>query len=549
MAAGKPYEAVDALKQVGLDEEAYALVAPVDYTFNQKDHPASDAMPADETPSSKRHSMTINGKKVWFTAKAGHYNAYAPKNPKNPDKQDAKAAIFYVAYTRDDLPRENRRVTFFFNGGPGYPALFLHAASWAPQRIKMDAPNYPKLYKDLKFPLIEASDTLLDQTDLVFVDPVGTGFSKAIAPHKNEEFYAPTPDAAIVRDFVARYVSKNGRQSSPKYLYGESWGGSRVAYAGSLIEDAGTSLYEPDPSGKPTKLLTGIVFHSPSLSGDACKFLDLSLCFLTLPTKAMTVDYLLGPAKSWRGTRTLDEYADYLRVFFAERFAPTLVKYKEKKQVPGTGGRDGKPLAYEPKTPEVLALAETTLAELRNIFGDQSLTADEAFLHEGDIPIRVPGLGPSGYDMRVKADDYDVDLIEVKIFGDYLDSMLPAYVNYFPESKYVTNICEKCETDWESASLFDESGHSRGAVVEIAQALAHDPKLKMLVIHGYFDRVTPFLTSEELLKQAKLDKYVPVKTFEGGHMMYYTEAARGPMKQALDEFYMAQPTTTVAAKK
>ncbi|WP_051614692.1 hypothetical protein [Phyllobacterium sp. UNC302MFCol5.2] len=550
MKAGRPYEAVEALKGAGLDEEAYALIAPADYAFHQKDHPATATAPVDETPSSMRHSMTINGKTVWFTAKAGHYIAYAPKDPKNPDKKDAKAAIFYVSYTRDDLPPENRPVTFFFNGGPGFPALFLHAASWAPKRFKMDTPNLPKLKKDLKFPLIDTSDTLLDQTDLVFVDPVGTGFSEAIAPHKKEEFYAPTPDAEIVRDFVARYVSKNSRQSSPKYLYGESWGGSRVAYAGALIEDAGTSLYEPDLSGRPTKLLTGIVFHSPSLTGDECKLFNIPDCYLTLPTKAMAVDYFLGPAKSWRGKRTLEEYADYLRVFFAERFAPTFVQYNKKEKVPKTGGKSGLPLAYQPKTPEVLALAESTLTELRNIFGDPSLTVEEAFSNYGDIPVRVPGLGGGLYDMRTKADDYDVNLFEVPIFGNYLSTMLPAYVNYFNENKYFTNICD-CAIDdrgIKGAGMFSYKDHLRGGVVEIAQALKLDPKLKMLVIHGYYDIVTTFLETESLLKYAGLDKIVPVKVFEGGHMMYYTEAARGPMKKALDEFYMAQPATTVASQ-
>ncbi|SDP35752.1 Carboxypeptidase C (cathepsin A) [Phyllobacterium sp. YR620] len=538
MKAGKPYEAVSVLKEAGLDEEAYALIAPADYAFHQEDHPATATAPVDETPSSMRHSMTINGKTVWFTAKAGHFIAYAPKDPKSPDKKDAKAAIFYMSYTRDDLPPENRPVTFLFNGGPGSSSVYLHTASWAPQRLKIDTPNIPKLAKDLKFPLLDNSETLLDQTDLVFVDPVGTGLSKAIAPHKNEEFYVADTDAAIVRDFVARYVNTNSRQSSPKYLYGESWGGSRIAFASALMEDAGISIYEPDPSGRPTKVLTGLVFNSPLLNGSSCYLFNLSGgCYLTLPTSAFTVDYLLGPAKSWRGNRTLEEYADYLRKFSEERFAPTYVKYNEKVQEPGTGGKSGKPLAYKPKTPEVIALVESTLTELRNIFGDPSMTADEAFTKYGDISIKVPGFGGGVYDTRLKADDYDVNEFDKKIFGDHISSRLPTYLNYFTDGKYLINCGCKFNLN-----------RDPGGVVEITHALGRDPKLKMLVLHGYYDMSTPFFGSETTLKQAKLDKIIPVKLFEGGHMTYYTEAARGPMKKALDAFYMAQPATTVASQ-
>jgi carboxypeptidase C (cathepsin A) len=266
-AAGKLQEAALVLRNAGLDEEAYALYAPADYKFEAKDHPAPSSPEVSETPSVMRHSMVLNGKTVWFTAKAGHTIAYGQKDPITGTK-DAKAAIFYMSYTRDDLPHENRPVTFFFNGGPGYASIFLHMAAFAPKRIVVNGPYMAPKLADNPFPLIDNEETLLDSSDLVFVDPVATGLSVPIAPHSNADFSTPQTDAEIVRDFVTSYSNMNNRQSSPKYLYGESWGGARVSLAAWLLEDAGTSNYERDPSGKPAKVLSGVMLGSPISQGN-----------------------------------------------------------------------------------------------------------------------------------------------------------------------------------------------------------------------------------------------------------------------------------------
>eukprot|EP01133_Synstelium_polycarpum_P028402 gene28402-34464_t len=281
-AAGKFQDAAIVLRSAGLDKDAFELFAPEDYAFNVKDHPAKPSSPeVSETPSVKRHSMTLNGKTVWYTAKAGHIIAYGQKDSKTGGK-DAKAAIFYMSYTRDDLPHENRPVTFFFNGGPGYASVFLHMAAYGPKRIKIDAPFMPMKKSDLKFP--------------------------AITPHTDKEFYAVDTDAEIVRDFVTSYSNRNNRQSSPKYLYGESWGSARVSLAAALLEDAGISNFDPDRSGKPPVVLSGVVLGSPYLSGEACKLFGLQTpisfnpCNTKMPTDAMSAAYFQKPGASWQGT-------------------------------------------------------------------------------------------------------------------------------------------------------------------------------------------------------------------------------------------------------
>lgn len=261
---------------------------------------------ADEAPAVKNHETMINGQLVKYTARAGHLTAYAPKDSISPEKKDAQASIFYMAYTRDDQPKDKRPVTFFFNGGPGSASVWLHLGSWAPKRLKTNIPHVPDEYLTKKpdsFPWIDNEETLLDKTDLVFVDPVGTGLSQAVAPYKNSDFWGMEVDARIDRDFISRFINFYNRQSSPKYLYGESYGGIRIPIMANLMEAAGTSNFEPDKTGKKPIVLSGVVLNSPILNYDTnCgQGGDIS-CAGFLPTEAMVADYYKKGTK--RGAAT-----------------------------------------------------------------------------------------------------------------------------------------------------------------------------------------------------------------------------------------------------
>ncbi|MGH6861874.1 MAG: hypothetical protein ACRECY_16615, partial [Phyllobacterium sp.] len=174
----------------------------------------------DEAPSVMRHTITLQGKTVPYTASAGHLIALAPPDPANPTKKREQAAIFYMAYTRNGLAPEKRPVTFFFNGGPGSASIWLHMGSYAPKVILASDPLISGTSMPSQLPRVDNPITLLDKTDLVFVDPVGTGLSQAIAPYKNKDFWDIDKDPLVLRDFIMRYVNSNNRQSSPKYLYG-----------------------------------------------------------------------------------------------------------------------------------------------------------------------------------------------------------------------------------------------------------------------------------------------------------------------------------------
>ncbi len=139
-----------------------------------------------------------------------------------------KAAIFSIAYIKKDVsdPAE-RPITFLFNGGPGSASLWLHMGAFGPRRVAIPsdakddgAPPYPIVHNDF---------SLLDVTDMVFIDPVGTGFSKVLGDTKKEDFYGINEDARAVGDFIRVWLNRNGRWNSPKYIGGESYGTTRSA--------------------------------------------------------------------------------------------------------------------------------------------------------------------------------------------------------------------------------------------------------------------------------------------------------------------------------
>lgn len=565
VAQGKLFDAADRLRAVGLDEEAYAIFAPADYKFDAKDHPDPSTREVSETPSVKRHSMMLNGKKVWFTAKAGHIIAYGQKDPVNGEK-DAKAAVFYMSYTRDDLPHENRPVTFFFNGGPGYASIFLHMAAYGPKRIVINAPYMAPKLADNPFPLIDNEETLLDNSDLVFVDPVSEGFSTAIAPHTNDDFSDAKTDAEIVRDFVTSYSNKNNRQSSPKYLLGESWGSARVSLAASLLEEAGTSNYDPDPSGKPVKVLSGVVLQSPYLSGESCA------CHSGLPTDAMTAEYFQKPETSWRGKRSLDQYADYIRQFAMQRYFPALKTYNAgviaagkaretalaeaknemfAKFTDGAGGNvESDALTAETTDNEVvevepalLARLQPVLQEFRNIAGDQTLTWSD-FASGNILTNRPVAASLGGYDARMIADDYLTDWFDDTTLGNGVKDLLPAFLNYFStgvetvKDWHGNNVARDQDYAIEGQGV---SENGLGGVADLTAALSVDLHLKVMALHGYYDKSTPFFETEKQLQMAGLDKVIPVHVFDGGHMTYYVEATRPLLKKVFDEFYARVP--------
>lgn len=198
--------------------------------------PSPRTAPAPDEPagtSVTRHAIEIDGKPLRYTATAGLL-------PVRDGQDNLRAEIFYVAYTREDSQPERRPVLFAFNGGPGAATIWLHLAATGPRRVVL-----PKEGTAIpaRFRLVDNPYTWLAFADLVFVDAVGTGFSRAAPGVEARQFYATQADVQILAEFLRLYITREGRWLSPKYLVGESYGSMRaVALAARLQKDVGMFL-------------------------------------------------------------------------------------------------------------------------------------------------------------------------------------------------------------------------------------------------------------------------------------------------------------------
>jgi carboxypeptidase C (cathepsin A) len=195
----------------------------------EKEKPADDK-PKPDTTKTTDHTVTLNGQKIAYTATAG---TLALKDAEGKNT----AEIFYIAYTQknpDPATALKRPLTFSFNGGPGSSSVWLHMGLLGPKRVKLQDNGFavPPPYE-----LVENESCLLDETDLVFIDPVGTGYSRATKPEDAKNFHGLAEDTRSVAEFIRLYVTKNARWPSPKFLIGESYGTTRAAaLSGELLK-------------------------------------------------------------------------------------------------------------------------------------------------------------------------------------------------------------------------------------------------------------------------------------------------------------------------
>lgn len=223
-------------------------------------------------PVVTHHHITINGKTINYTATTG----YMPVKDKN---ESVRAKIFYIAYTADGEDADKRPVTFTFNGGPGSSSIWLHMAAIGPVRVQFaddngGSPPPPYIYSDNE-------NSWISFTDLVFIDPVSTGFSRTVKGVEPSKYHGYSEDIASVGDFIRMYTTRNERWGSPKFLTGESYGTTRASGLSGYLQDA-YGMY-----------LNGITLVSSVLNFQYIDFTrgnDLPYA-LFLPTYATTAQY------------------------------------------------------------------------------------------------------------------------------------------------------------------------------------------------------------------------------------------------------------------
>jgi carboxypeptidase C (cathepsin A) len=403
----------------------------------------------------------------------------------------------------DNILAAVRPVTFFYNGGPGSATVWLHLGSFGPKRL---VTGDPSTTAPTPFPLVDNMETLLDTSDLVFVDAVGTGYSEAIAPNTNQSFWSVDRDAASFRDFVVRWLAANGRNASPKYLFGESYGTTRTPVVADLLETAGVHL-------------DGIVLQSSILNyGTNCDGQsDTVSCAGFVPSYGQAGAYYRLATAAVPGS---DANAQQLRNFTTAGYDPAVVQW------------------FSQRTPPSGALANDLQAQTGLAAARWSARVNlEPSTYRNAL---IPGVLIGRYDARVSAPQGTVLANEgdpsstfiTAQFNQAIATYLKQALQYTNASAYVTS--SGAINSWD----FRHDGQQVPDVIpDLAAALALHPQMKVLALNGYHDLATPFFQTDRDLARLGPLPNVSERYYDGGHMTYLDDTSRAKEKQDLRTFY------------
>jgi carboxypeptidase C (cathepsin A) len=448
-------------------------------------------------PSVTRHALRLgDGRSLEYVATAGTL-------PLRDGNGETTAEIFHVAYALEPI-RPERPVTFVFNGGPGAASAFLHLGGLGPRMVAFGAEGG---FLPPPARLLDNPDTWLDFTDLVFVDPVGTGYSRAAGEGEESErrFFGVRQDASSMAAFIRLWLARGGRALSPVFLAGESYGGFRAAVlAQALPEESGIA-----PSG--------LVLISPALEFSLLRGEEYDL----LPP-AVTLPSLAAVHLERQGLAAGTE-AFAARLAEVERFA--LGDYL----VALAAGSDG----LTPALGEALARFTGLPAEV--VARARGRVSVARFVKEYD---RAAGRVLSRYEGALGGPDPDPSSPEPRGPDPVLDRAVPAWTQAFVgyvrgELRYETDVTYRLLSQdvngkWDYGTGPSRQGYA-GALDELQAGRVLNPALEVLVAHGYTDLVTPYLASRYLFGQLPpLAGAAPVtlRTYPGGHMMYTRPESR-----------------------
>jgi carboxypeptidase C (cathepsin A) len=451
-------------------------------------------MPADVT---SRQSVRLGERTLDYSAVAGSI-------PLKDGSGSTSAAVFYVSYVAEPASPQ-RPVTFVFNGGPGAAAAYLHLGALGPRALVTNADGG---FRPAPQRVADNPDTWLDMTDLVFVDPPGTGYSRAADASKEDEFWGVDRDAAALGAFIRLWLQKAGRTGSPVVLAGESYGGFRAALlAKTLQEDVGIA-----PSG--------VVMISPALEfsrimPDEFDILTPALLLPSLAAVHLEFTGIRGPAALAERLRAVEDFAlgDYL-IALAQGFE--------------TGGA-----AIRNRIAAMTGLADDVVAK------QKARIPAEVFAREYG---RARGVRLSLYDGTLSAPDVSPASSDLRSPDPVLDRSVPvltaATVDYLRgELGFRTELTYRL-LNRDVSRRWDYGGGRQGyagVLGDLQQARALAPRLRVLFVHGYTDLVTPYLVTDFLLRQLPdLPGAAPMRlaVTEGGHMMYLRPDARRALKDA-----------------
>ena len=432
---------------------------------------------------------------------------------KNRDGE-TEARIFFMAYTLDDAGARGRRpLTFSFNGGPGSASVWLHLGAIGPKRVRM---NSDGTMPAPPFELVDNDQTWLNQTDLVFIDPVGTGYSRAVRPDLASKFFGLNGDIESVGEFIRMYLTRYERWTSPLFLAGESYGTTRASALSGYLIDRGIAL-------------NGIVLISTIMNFATTNFAagnDLPY-ELFLPSYAATAWYHKKLPADLQARSVQDVVAEVER-WTASDYTLALEK--------------GDRLTPQERQDVVAKLSRYTGLDSRfvdnanlrvslNLFRKELLRSERRTIGRLDSRFK-------GFDSSFATDSPDFDASEAAIRPPYtstFNNYVRTELGYKTDLEYyILGGGITSPWNWGTNNNYVDTS------VALRTALAKNPYLRIFVAMGYYDMATPYFAAEYTLHHISLDPLLlrnfSTGYYEAGHMMYIDEKSLGQMRADVGKF-------------
>jgi carboxypeptidase C (cathepsin A) len=476
--------------------------------------PAQDIIAmAQMPPVVTRRSVNARGQSINYTAHAGMLPI------KNGETNAIEGGMYYVSYTKDGANAATRPITFVFNGGPGSSTVWLHLGAFGPRKVRLladgSAPPPPYSFEDNPY-------TLLDQTDLVFLDPIGTGYSRAASQQLGTRFWGLDEDLRSVQEFIRLYLTRYDRMASPKFLAGESYGTTRAAGLSGTLADAGIAL-------------NGVALISTVLNfGYSSQSRGNDLGFINfIPTYTATAWYhkklpaelqrlslvdVTAQAERWAAS----DYATALMK--GNRLTPAEFRAAAEQMARFTGLKSDVIEQNELRVP--LQVFNTELLQ------DQRKTVGRLDSRFTGFATLVAGGGRFGGGPQV-GDPSEVVIRNT--FTPVLTDYNRRELNYKNEDAYY--ILGGGIGPWN----YPQNQYAT-VVPNLERAFAKNPYMKLFVAEGYFDGATPYFAADYTLSHMSVDPTVVktnimVERYPAGHMMYIDEGSMKKLRSDLARFY------------
>ncbi|GAB4529715.1 MAG: peptidase S10 [Anaerolineales bacterium] len=468
-----------------------------------------------------RHTITINNTPLHYTVTCGTLvlKEEAEKDGKS-EGEKARARVFFTAYgLEDEKDPKKRPITFSFNGGPGSSSVWLHMGLLGPKRVLLDDEGFPL---PPPYKLVDNEATLLTHSDLVFIDPVGTGFSRMLPGEDPHDYHSFSKDIESVGEFIRLYCTRYNRWASAKYLIGESYGTTRAA---------GLSEYLQERYGM---YLNGVMLVSSILSFITARFTpgnDLPY-LLFLPSYTATAWYHKRLPSDLQN-KPLVEVLEEVENFVTEEYLPALMAGDE---LPAEQHRTLRHSLsrYTGLTPAYIEHTDLRINIHR--FVKELLRADGRTLGRLDSRYK-------GYDRDSAGENHEHDPSYTAIAGAYtatFNDYVRRELDYQNDLPYEV-LSFKVFPAWK----YDKQENEFTNVAEsLRKAMATNPALRIHVANGYYDLATPYFATEYTFKHlglpAELRKNIEMSYYEAGHMMYVHKTSLRALGKTLRDFVSAK---------